>query len=430
MASDISMQDRISGDAESELTDIESSDNELDGSHPSPALKKPSSTSRLTKLPLPKSRLCIYTTESICKWLRNDAIDLQEAEHEKDITWTNEKQSNFLDSIINNYYIPPIVLCVEHDPSTGKVSKMICIDGRQRLNSLWRFMNGDLYHKDPRSGSKIWYDTIKVEGRKGMSKPDRTEFESQQILCIEYDDLTEEQQREVCVRARQRLRSDSTRSPTPNHSHLRRRCHAASNAGNLDGSNDIVTERETPKTPVASTSQAFHTSPPPVASLGCPQSQVSEAAGHSSGAASDSSEEVYQSAEEGSTGTVAMQDESTMNSADKSGIDLSVHEDPADAMQFEHGDPEVKGFSCGNTEISSFLSDVKDILNSFSGETGDEDSVITLRQKIDELEGLALEALIRARRLQNELEVKRTDSLEVALLTRWEAFCESKLGGV
>ncbi|KAL0578778.1 hypothetical protein V5O48_003231 [Marasmius crinis-equi] len=251
-------------------------------------------------------------------------------------------------------------------------------------------------------------------------------------------------------RPRKRLRTDSTHSTTTSRSHLMRRYHANRNVANLSRGNDAVSERETPKVPVASASEGSPTSHSPIADSACPQPQESEPAENSSDADSDSdsNEGLYRSAEEGSMGSIAMEDESTVNS--------SVHED-RDAMQVEYGDPEAnQRASYGYADISLFvsvaraackgwleysrvlttthliqLSDVKSILNSFNGdgESGNEDCVFTLRQRIDELEGLALEALIKARQLKGKLDIKRTDA-QLALLTRLEVFCETKLGEI
>ncbi|KAL0578773.1 hypothetical protein V5O48_003226 [Marasmius crinis-equi] len=277
--------------------------------------------------------------------------------------------------------------------------------------------NGAFEHKTQHGG------VTGVPPLSSCSNPEQYRYRGIEVLA---DAMATSQIDMYSNRPRKRLRSDSTRSPTPSRSHLKRRCHAASDARNLDGSNDAITEQ----TPVAPAPQAFHTSPSPMANSECPQPQVSEGAKNSSSAESDSSGEVYQSAEEGLTGSVAMEDDSELDSADKSDTNSSLNEDLPDAMHVEHGNPEAKRFSCRETEIGSFLSDMKDILRSFNGgEMGDEDNVITLRRKMNELEGLALEALIRARRLKNKLEAKRADA-QLVLLTRWEVFCESKLGGV
>ncbi|KAL0578214.1 hypothetical protein V5O48_003789 [Marasmius crinis-equi] len=225
-------------------------------------------------------------------------------------------------------------------------------------------------------------------------------------------------------RPRKRLRTDSTHSTTASRSHLMRRCHANRSVANLSRGNDAVNERETPKILVASASEGSPTSHQLISDSACPQPQESEPAGNSSDADSDSdsNEGLYQSAEEGSMGSIAMEDESTVNS--------SVHED-RDAMLVEHGDSEInQRDSYGYADLSLFLSDVKSILNSFNGnESENEDSAFTLRRRIDELEGLALEALIKARQLKGKLDIKRTDA-QLALLTRLETFCETKLGEI
>jgi hypothetical protein len=51
-----------------------------------------------------------------------------------EIVWTGKKQSHLIDSVINNYYIPPIIFsCKRLD--NGRWVR-VCIDGKQRLTAI------------------------------------------------------------------------------------------------------------------------------------------------------------------------------------------------------------------------------------------------------------------------------------------------------
>jgi len=55
-----------------------------------------------------------------------------------DVVWPESKQIMIIDSIFRNFYIPPVIFSVKnHDD--GSESKT-CIDGKQRLTSVHRFV--------------------------------------------------------------------------------------------------------------------------------------------------------------------------------------------------------------------------------------------------------------------------------------------------
>lgn len=60
------------------------------------------------------------------------------------IVWPEQKQIKLLDSIYRNFYIPPLVFAVTHD-SRGELTRM-CVDGKQRLTSIQKFMDGLVSH--------------------------------------------------------------------------------------------------------------------------------------------------------------------------------------------------------------------------------------------------------------------------------------------
>lgn len=53
--------------------------------------------------------------------------------------WSARKQMQLIDSLMNNYYIPPLVFTVEED-AEGK--RYTCIDGHKRLEALHVFIEG------------------------------------------------------------------------------------------------------------------------------------------------------------------------------------------------------------------------------------------------------------------------------------------------
>ena len=109
--------------------------------------------------------------------------------------WNTEKRQLLIDSIINNYDIPKLyfhVLNIKEQKATGK--EFAIIDGRQRLETIWKFIDGDFalaedftYYKDPKvkAGNMTYKDLAKhYPDIKGL-------FDSSDlpIICVETDDL-------------------------------------------------------------------------------------------------------------------------------------------------------------------------------------------------------------------------------------------------
>ena len=61
--------------------------------------------------------------------------------YQRDVVWPESKQTKLLDSLYRNFYIPPIVMCVGSEDG-HKI--MRCVDGKQRLTSIQKFMDGQV----------------------------------------------------------------------------------------------------------------------------------------------------------------------------------------------------------------------------------------------------------------------------------------------
>lgn len=71
-----------------------------------------------------------------------DKIDLSPEYQRQGELWTKYKKQLFLDSILNNFDIPKIYLHVLQKPyaKDDKIKEYAVIDGRQRLETLWEFI--------------------------------------------------------------------------------------------------------------------------------------------------------------------------------------------------------------------------------------------------------------------------------------------------
>lgn len=144
------------------------------------------------------SRPVSYSIEKLYALMHCGDLDL-EPEYQRGFVWPESKQIAIIDSILRNYYIPPVIFHVISD-STGE-EKRVAIDGKQRLTSIQRFIDGIIPHKDTTTGKK-YYSSKAAQvypGRNLNILPDNLEkrFYMKQIVCVEYDGLTETQEREV-----------------------------------------------------------------------------------------------------------------------------------------------------------------------------------------------------------------------------------------
>lgn len=71
-------------------------------------------------------------------YLKNQEINLSPS-YQREFTWSNDKQDLFIDSIINNYIIPPIILIKLNNK---KGYKYECMDGQHRLTVLKHYIEG------------------------------------------------------------------------------------------------------------------------------------------------------------------------------------------------------------------------------------------------------------------------------------------------
>ncbi|KAK0440457.1 uncharacterized protein EV420DRAFT_1315868, partial [Desarmillaria tabescens] len=164
---------------DSDLTDLSSDEENV----PLAPTKKLQTRSKkpVIRPALRAPRTVSYSVESLYKKLCDKSLDL-EPEYQRDVVWNDSKQSQLIDSLIHNYYIPPLIFEGEE--------KRTCIDGKQRLSSIRRFTDG-----------KFWYISRSGAGRTRsrtiLPTQLKSRFSNTQITCVEYDDLTQDQEREI-----------------------------------------------------------------------------------------------------------------------------------------------------------------------------------------------------------------------------------------
>ncbi|KIJ67382.1 hypothetical protein HYDPIDRAFT_37917 [Hydnomerulius pinastri MD-312] len=182
----------------SDLTDLSSDEEEVPlAKTTTKATKKGPKEYKITNV-LRAPRTTQYTTKSLYDQIIDNAIDL-DPEYQRAVVWNEEKQSGVIDSILRNYYIPPIIFAVSFQEDGSELRT--CIDGKQRLTSIQRFIDGQIPHKDSFTNEKLWFKaTATSTRRKLLPQYLRTQFANKQIVCVEYTDLNADQEREIFQR--------------------------------------------------------------------------------------------------------------------------------------------------------------------------------------------------------------------------------------
>ncbi|KAH8811477.1 hypothetical protein F5884DRAFT_749854 [Xylogone sp. PMI_703] len=155
-------------------------------------------------------------------------------EYQRDVVWDDRRASALITSTITGNFVPPIVFNVvermEEDPNNpGKEIQQVyrvCVDGKQRLTSIKKFMDGLIGFYDSNDPPRKWYyrhPIIKgVEKKKPGHEiiPDEMKelFRARTFCCWEYNNLslkTEENmfqsvQRGIALTPAEKLRAMST----------------------------------------------------------------------------------------------------------------------------------------------------------------------------------------------------------------------------
>ncbi|KAN0114200.1 Protein of unknown function DUF262 domain containing protein [Russula decolorans] len=177
------------------------SDYSSDSENDTPIAKRKKSTGAKTdndefsfKNVLRPPRSTTYTAQALYDQIIEGVIDL-DPYYQRDVVWSEVKQIGLIDSVFRNFYIPPIIFAVSQ--SSDGTERRVCIDGKQRLTSIQKFMDGLIYHKESESKRKYWYK--QKAGKPGKQLPPKYKrmFANKQIVCIEYMEISEDDEREI-----------------------------------------------------------------------------------------------------------------------------------------------------------------------------------------------------------------------------------------
>ncbi|KAF7358876.1 hypothetical protein MSAN_01227800 [Mycena sanguinolenta] len=212
---------------ESDLTDLDELSQDYEESRPT---KKKGAKGKRKGKPgeyrisgaLTAPRATTYSTEALYKQIHNGDINL-EPDYQREVVWPETKQIGIIDSILRNFYIPPVIFAVNSFDDGSETRT--CIDGKQRLTSIHRY-GAFLYrrtatidekynsvswkawyiipHKDPETGEKYWYrdnpDHRTRTAKKLLPQKFRNMFDGKAVVCVEYQGLDDADEREIFQR--------------------------------------------------------------------------------------------------------------------------------------------------------------------------------------------------------------------------------------
>jgi hypothetical protein len=125
-------------------------------------------------------------------------------DYQREVVWSEQRMTHLVNSLFNNYYVPPLIFKVITGVKEGTRERRkwrTCIDGKQRLTTIRRFFDGELPYID-RRGQKWFYTTPVNRSNKShlMSEEDKEFINNVNIVNIEYEQLTDEQEEDMFQR--------------------------------------------------------------------------------------------------------------------------------------------------------------------------------------------------------------------------------------
>ncbi|KAJ8698390.1 hypothetical protein PTI98_005104 [Pleurotus ostreatus] len=139
-----------------------------------------------------------YTTKHLYDMIIQGDIDL-DPPYQRALVWSTPKQIKLIDSLFRNFYIPPVVFAVHNDREGGRTR--VCVDGQQRLRSIFHFLDGYIPYRNEMTKKKWWWKSgIKPESRKILPRLEKDIFEKIELHCVEYEHLDQMTEREIFQR--------------------------------------------------------------------------------------------------------------------------------------------------------------------------------------------------------------------------------------
>lgn len=149
--------------------------------------------------PLTPPSAMSYSAQELHTFIHEGYIDLNPT-YQREVVWPESKQIGLIDSIFRNFYIPPIIFAVQKDEDGETIR--VCVDGKQRLTSIQKFLDGLIPHRDSRTKKSFWFVRSEQQRTTRLEIPEawKQQFSETRITCVEYHDLSPGTEREIFQR--------------------------------------------------------------------------------------------------------------------------------------------------------------------------------------------------------------------------------------
>ncbi|WVQ74029.1 hypothetical protein IAR50_003610 [Cryptococcus sp. DSM 104548] len=153
---------------------------------------------RITEGQLEDPEHQVMDCKRLYEMVKDESIELDPS-YQRDVVWSTAKQVGLVESLMLKYYVPPIIFALVNIRKLNE--KYICIDGKQRVTSIIRFMDGEIPYSRPGSKDKFWWTDAGAKGkRKVLPGPLKKLFEKIKLPSVTYKELGDDQQRDIFQR--------------------------------------------------------------------------------------------------------------------------------------------------------------------------------------------------------------------------------------
>jgi hypothetical protein len=125
-------------------------------------------------------------------------------DYQREVVWSEQRMIHLIDSLFNNYYVPPLIFKAITGVKEGTNERRkwrTCIDGKQRLTTIRRFFDGEIPYIDRHRQRWYYSDPGGVsKSAKLLSEEDKEFVNNIQIVNIEFEHLTDEQEEDMFQR--------------------------------------------------------------------------------------------------------------------------------------------------------------------------------------------------------------------------------------
>ncbi|KAH7920066.1 hypothetical protein BV22DRAFT_1040298 [Leucogyrophana mollusca] len=147
---------------------------------------------------LPPPSAVSYSARDLHTLIHQGAIDLNPV-YQRGVVWPERKQIGLIDSMFRNFFVPPVVFAVQIEDGE---EVRVCVDGKQRLTSIQKFIDGLIPHRDAQTKKSFWFTRTEQQKATRMEIPEdwKRRFADTLITCVEYRGIAPGTERDIFQR--------------------------------------------------------------------------------------------------------------------------------------------------------------------------------------------------------------------------------------